>query len=90
MDEENKNIKHASKIAEAVSQLGDSDFGSSLGIGLGILGSFAAIAMIVAASKWDGHLYNRKDCVTLKEIKGQVYKVDTCTGNITVFKDVKE
>lgn len=30
--------------------------------------------------KWDGHLYDRKDCVKIQETTTAIYKIDTCSG----------
>jgi len=38
------------------------------------------VALMILATRWDGHLHDQKGCLQLQELKGIVYKVDTCTG----------
>ena len=55
-EKHSKNLGFLAIIAAAISELGDSTFGYFLGIGL-------LIGLGTAASKWDGHLFDRKGCV---------------------------
>jgi hypothetical protein len=38
------------------------------------------VALMMLATRWDGHIFDQKGCFQLQEIKGIIYKVDTCTG----------
>jgi hypothetical protein len=69
--EEKKHNKFVSAIAEiAHSQLGYFiRFGfMMLAIGIG--------------SKWDGHIFDRKGCVEVREKSDHFFKVDTCNGTV--------
>ena len=79
--------KKVSDLATAFANLGDSPFGGLLGVALFFLVIFGFVLLMV---KWDGHIYNRKGCVQLQEIKGKVFKVDTCTGKVERLKEEKE
>jgi hypothetical protein len=59
----------AAGLAHAAAAFADTPFPYLLGM-----------ALIYVATKWDGHLHDQKGCFQLQEIKGIVYKVDTCTG----------
>lgn len=43
-------------------------------------------ALLILGSKWDGHLHDQKGCFQLQEIKGAIYKVDTCSGKTEEVK----
>lgn len=44
------------------------------------------VALMLTGTKWDGHLHDQKGCYQLQEIKGVVYKVDTCSGKVEEIK----
>jgi hypothetical protein len=78
-----QNIQETIKVA---SELGNSSFGSNLGFGLAFLGIYAGLALMMFGSKWDGHLFDKKGCVQIQEIKNQLYKVDTCDIKVLPVK----
>ena len=82
--ESNRNQK--TEFADAAARFGNSRLGVGLGLGL----FFVAWALIIAATQWDGHLYDRKGCVQLQEVKGQIFKMDTCTGDSLRLRQDKE
>ena len=86
--ESNRNQK--TEFADAAAKFGDSSLGEGLGLCLILTGPFVAGALIIAASQWDGHLYDRKGCVQLQEVNGQIFKMDTCTGDSLRLQQDKE
>jgi len=77
----------AESIAKAVEKVADSkglaEIGKGLGAGLVALAgalAFASIYFGMAATKWDGRIHPQTKCFELQEIKGEAYKVNTCTG----------
>ena len=44
------------------------------------------MALLLTGSRWDGHLHDPKNCFQLQEMKGIVYKIDTCTGKTEEMK----
>lgn len=88
----------AETIARSVEKISDSkglaEIGKGLGAGLtafavafGVVGFYLAI---MAGSKWDGHLSPPPKCFELQEISGKVFKVNSCTGEITEYETPKE
>jgi len=75
---DNEESKH-NRFAEAVAEIAHSQMGYLIGFGIMMLA-------IGFSSKWDGHLYDRKDCVELKEISGKIFKVDSCSGDVEEVK----
>lgn len=69
----------ATSIGHAAQAWAETPFPYLLGFGI-------AVGLIGFAGKWDGHLYNRTGCVQLKELRGEVFKVDTCTGETEKFQ----
>lgn len=65
--------RRENKLSENVSEAANSTIGYLICTGLIMLVTCIGV-------KWDGHLYDRRDCVKLQEISGAVYKIDTCTG----------
>jgi hypothetical protein len=43
-------------------------------------------ALLITGGKWDGHLHDQKGCFQLQEVKGAIYKVDTCSGKTEEVK----
>ncbi len=72
-----------SLIAHAAAALADSPLAFGLGFGL-------LFGLPLLATHWDGHLTDRRGCVQLQEMKGKVYKVDTCTGKVEEVKTTEE
>lgn len=81
----------AETIAKSVEKISDSkglaEIGKGLGNGLvavafafGIVGFYLAITFGV---KWDGHLHPQEKCFELQQVSGKVFKVNTCTGEVT-------
>jgi len=68
------NENRENKFVAAVAEIAHSQMGYLIGFGLMMLAIYVGV-------KWDGHLYDRKGCVQLQEISGQIYKVDTCSGD---------
>ena len=88
----------AETIAKSVEKISDSkglaEIGKGLGAGLtafavafGIIGFCLAMT---AGMKWDGHLLSQTKCFEVQEISGKVFKVNTCTGEITEYKNPNE
>ena len=75
------NEKREKYFAESIAEIANSPMGYL--IGLGLL-TFAG----GVTSKWDGHIYNRTNCIQLKKIDNLIYKVDTCNGKVELLKDV--
>jgi len=79
MTEEDKTERRERRFAEAVAEIAHSQMGYLIGFG------FMAFAISVGSS-WDGHLYDRKDCVKIQETEDATYKVDSCSGDVEVLK----
>lgn len=75
MAESEKTGGLAAGLAHAAAAFANTPFPYLLGVGLMLMGS-----------KWDGHLVDQKGCYQLQEIKGIVYKIDTCTGKTEELK----
>ncbi len=75
MAETNKSGGLAAGIAHAAAELAHTPLPYLLGMGLMFIGI-----------RWDGHLHDQKGCFQLQEIKGVVYKVDTCSGKVEQIK----
>jgi hypothetical protein len=80
-----KKEKRENRLAEAVAEIAHSQMGYFIGM---------AIFMFVVsvATKWDGHLFDRKGCIEIQEKNGQLFKVDTCSGDIEqiYIKDINQ
>jgi hypothetical protein len=46
-------------------------------------------ALLLWASRWDGHLHEQKGCFQLQETQGKTYKVDTCSGKVEALEEPK-
>ncbi len=44
------------------------------------------LAIWTCAKRWDGHLYPQENCWKVQEVNGQVFKVNTCTGEVEEIK----
>lgn len=75
MAESEKSGGLAAGIAHAAAELAHTPLPYLLGMGLMFIGF-----------RWDGHLHDQKGCFQLQEIKGVVYKVDTCSGKVEEVK----
>jgi len=78
---EDKKEKRENRFAEAIAEIAHSPMGYLIGFGL----------MMLAASvgtKWDGHIYDRKNCVKIQKVDNLIYKVDTCSGQTKLLKDI--
>lgn len=76
MTEEQKPVGGlASGIAHAAAALANTPLPYLLGL-----------ALMFTGLKWDGHLHDQKGCFQLQEVKGVVYKVDTCSGKAEELK----
>jgi hypothetical protein len=75
------------------------EYKPSGGIGAGMAHAAAALAhtplpyllgmaLMLTGIKWDGHLHDQKGCFQLQEVKGVIYKVDTCSGKTEELKPV--
>lgn len=81
-------------IARSVERVADSkglaEVGKGLGAGLVALAIALAVAAIYFAllvgPKWDGHLRSQAKCFELQELSGKIYKVNTCTGEVTELR----
>lgn len=62
--------------------LGNSDLGRGVGASLFLLVVSSPIWLGIIAAKWDGHLYDRKGCLELQEIKGEIYKINSCDNTV--------
>jgi hypothetical protein len=78
----------AESIAKSVERVSDSKglqaIGHGIGWGLAALAGaavFVSLSLPNVMSHWDGHVVPQSKCFDLKEIKGKVYKVNTCTGD---------
>ncbi len=79
----------AETIAKSVEKVADSrgiaEIGKGIGTGLAALAAalaFASIFFGFAAFNWDGRLHPQTKCFELQEISGELFKVNTCTGDI--------
>lgn len=70
------------KFAEAIAELGDSVLGMGGSMLLIFLGFGLMWAIPGIAVRWDGHLYDPRGCVELKELHGELFKLDTCNGKV--------
>ena len=77
---EDKKEKRENRFAEAVAEIAHSQMGYLIGFGFMVLA-------IGIGSKWDGHMYDRKDCVKIQKVDNLIYKVDTCSGETELLKD---
>lgn len=91
-------ISKTEAIAKSVEKISDSrglaEIGKGLGAGLtafaiafGVVGFYLALT---AGMKWDGHLSPQTKCFEVQEISGKVFKVNTCTGEITEYESPKQ
>ena len=74
-------------ILRAAEGLGSS--GISLLVGLGLWGAIAimgVLALIYLVLN-DGYIYSRTDCVKLEQIDGKIYKVNSCTDEVTLIQE---
>ena len=76
-----------SKTAEVVERIADSrglgEFGQGIGMGIAVLAMFMMGPLMFFASQWDGHLHEQKECFEFKEIDKKLFKLNTCTGELT-------
>ncbi len=89
-------LSKAESIAKSVEKVADSkglaEIGKGLGAGLVALAValvFASLYFGMAATKWDGRIHPQTKCFELQEIKGEAYKVNTCTGEFEKI-DIEE
>ena len=75
MAESEKSGGLAAGLAHAAAEFAHTPFPYLLGMGLMLMGA-----------KWDGHFHDQKGCYQLQELKGTVYKVDTCSGKVEELK----
>lgn len=75
MAESEKSGGLAAGLAHAAAEFAHTPFPYLLGMGLMFMGA-----------KWDGHFHDQKGCYQLQEIKGAVYKVDSCFGKVEQVK----
>ena len=78
---EDKKENRENRFAEAIAEIAHSQMGYLIGFGL----------MMLAAgigAKWDGHIYDRKNCVQIQKVDNLIYKVDTCNGKTELLKDI--
>jgi len=75
MAESEKTGGLAAGLAHAAAELAHTPLPYLLGVGLMFIGI-----------RWDGHLHDQKGCFQLQEIKGVVFKVDTCSGKVEELK----
>ena len=79
-----EDIKKTAEVVERIAESkGLGEFGNGIGIGLAGVAFFMMMPMMFFANKWDGHLHEQKDCYEFKEIEGTLFKLDTCTGELT-------
>lgn len=85
---------NAEAIAKSVEKVADSrglaEIGKGLGAGLVALAcalAFAVMALTSSTSKWDGHLFPQKECFSLQEAAGKIYKLDKCSGSISPIEN---
>jgi hypothetical protein len=64
---------------KAIKKIAPSSMGTLIGFGL-------CSFLVTASNKWDGHLYDRKDCVKLQKIASVIYKVDSCNGRVELLE----
>lgn len=81
------NISSAEAIAKSVEKVSDSKglaaIGEGLGWGIGALAVALIFWALTAGTKWDGRLFPEPKCFNIQEVAGRVFKVNTCTGDIT-------
>lgn len=75
-----KNEERENRFAKAIAEISHSQLGYWIGISLFVFANSVAL-------KWDGHLFDRKDCVKIQKIDNFIYKVDTCSGKTELLKD---
>ena len=77
---ENRTMNRIHALADSLASIAHSPMGYLIGMAL-------LSAAYGFGSRWDGHLSDRHGCVDLKEMQGQLYKVDTCSGKIELLTD---
>lgn len=80
----------AEVVAKSVEKISDSKGLEAIGSALGVFGTAFAIffcvglpmTALILGNKWDGRLFEQKECFKIQEIRGEVYKLNTCTGEL--------
>lgn len=70
--------KAKNSLSEAFAHLGATMASTPLPYLLGV-------GIMIAAGHWDGHLHTQPSCFDVKEIGGQLIKLNTCTGDTQVI-----
>ncbi len=58
----------------------------SMGLGLALASFALAVPLLMWSVNWDGHLFPQENCWKIQEVNGQVFKLNTCTGEVKEIK----
>lgn len=78
-----KESEKTESILRAAEGLGSS--GISLLVGLGLWGAIAILGVLglLFIILNDGYIYSKEDCVKLEEVDGRIFKVNSCTDQVS-------
>ena len=83
-ESEKENVSKTNLIAKAMESVAHSPLGYLIGMALVYL---AIIAIPRVADKWDGHLQDQTGCVKLQKIDKIIYKVNSCSGEVSKLEN---
>ena len=63
-------------------KIGDTILGFLIGLGVMLMLISLGLAAYNATKKWDGYLYSQVDCIKLQQIENEIYKVNSCNGDV--------
>lgn len=79
-------ITKTENILRAAEGLGSS--GLSLLVGLGLWGAIAIFGILgfLFLMLNNGYIYNRENCIKLQQINERIYKINSCTDEVSELK----
>ncbi|WP_275288635.1 hypothetical protein [Halomonas elongata] len=82
-----KTSKTAEVVGRIVEAKGLGDFGFGIGLGLAGVAFCLMLPLMIFATSWDGHLHEQKQCYEIKKIDGELFKLNTCTGELETIDE---